>query len=179
MYMNNINTQRWHLVRHFFAAGALLAMATCAHAQYVWIDEKGLKQFSDRPPPAATPMKRILKAPGGVPKAAEAANDAATDASAPAESAPAAKGPPTLAERDAEYRKHKAEKAAKDQKAMEEARSKADKLSNCDAARQNKVTLDSGVRMAVVDKNGERGYMNDEQRTQETARANKALADCK
>ena len=42
---------------------AALAAAPQARAQYVWIDDKGLKQLSDRPPPPNVPAKRILKAP--------------------------------------------------------------------------------------------------------------------
>ena len=33
-------------------------------AQYVWLNDKGVKQYSDMPPPAAVPNQRILKSPG-------------------------------------------------------------------------------------------------------------------
>lgn len=32
-------------------AAALLVLSSQALAQYLWIDEKGVKQLSDRPPP--------------------------------------------------------------------------------------------------------------------------------
>ncbi|MBS0307625.1 MAG: DUF4124 domain-containing protein, partial [Proteobacteria bacterium] len=49
----------------------LLALAVCgftasAMAQYIWLDDKGVKQYSDTPPPASVPKKRILKE-GGMP----------------------------------------------------------------------------------------------------------------
>lgn len=48
---------------------AALLVAGFAHAQYSWIapyswiDEKGVRQLSDRPPPPGTPADKILKAP--------------------------------------------------------------------------------------------------------------------
>src|SRR5471030_2362506 len=46
------------------AGGALLALSAQALAQYIWLDEKGIKHLSDRPPPPSVPDQRILKAPG-------------------------------------------------------------------------------------------------------------------
>lgn len=45
----------------FVAAGAI---ALPAQAQYVWLDARGVRQFSDRPPPPSVPDSRILKGPG-------------------------------------------------------------------------------------------------------------------
>ena len=47
------------------ACALLAALAAPALAQYVWLDEKGVKQYSDMPPPASVPTNRILKQPGG------------------------------------------------------------------------------------------------------------------
>lgn len=58
--MNTSNRAR------LLAATALMAFASMAQAQYMWIDDKGLKQFSDRPPPPSVPLKHILKAPRGM-----------------------------------------------------------------------------------------------------------------
>ncbi|MGB9108871.1 MAG: DUF4124 domain-containing protein, partial [Telluria sp.] len=46
-------------------AGALALTSLLAHAQYSWLDDKGSRVFSDRPPPPGTPPARILKAPRG------------------------------------------------------------------------------------------------------------------
>ncbi|BBB67028.1 hypothetical protein UNDYM_2775 [Undibacterium sp. YM2] len=72
-----------------------LAFCAVAHAQYVWIDDKGNKQFSDLPPPKSVPKDKILKAPGGAKAAqAPAADDKAASAS---QAAPKLEKPVTLA----------------------------------------------------------------------------------
>ena len=43
---------------------ALSLGASAALAQYIWLDSKGVKQYSDRPPPPSVPTSKILKAPG-------------------------------------------------------------------------------------------------------------------
>ncbi|MES2148553.1 MAG: DUF4124 domain-containing protein [Pseudomonadota bacterium] len=152
------------------AGGALLLLAGLAQAQYMWIDAKGVKQLSDRPPPPDTPKKDILRQPGGVPDALEAV---------PSETvaAPKLKGPPTLAERNQDFAKRGKEAAERDKKAGEEALQKAELKENCDAAREAKMQIDSGVRI-TSSKNGERGFMDDAERAQRVAKANKVLEGC-
>jgi hypothetical protein len=158
------------------AAGALMVFASLAQAQYMWIDEKGLKQFSDRAPPPSVPLKNILKAPRGVPSAA----DAPADQAAPAPAAEESKAkPPTLADRNAEFRKRVKEKEEREQKEQAADQDHAAKAENCNRARAAKQAIDSGVRISTQDKNGERGYMSDEQRAAEAKRADKTLAGCK
>jgi hypothetical protein len=65
-------------------AGALALSSLLAHAQYSWIDDKGMRVFSDRPAPPGTPAERILKTPRGIeagslPAAVPAEPDAAPD----------------------------------------------------------------------------------------------------
>jgi hypothetical protein len=166
--------------------GAALLLASLAHAQYAWIDEKGLKQFSDRAPPPSTPPSKILKAPGrpvdslpvtDTPAPATATASAPAPASDSAASKP--KGPPTLAERNADFRKRGKEQAEREQQAADEARKKTENSENCAGALQAKVQLESGVRLNTVDKNGERSLVSDEERAQRIARANRALAACR
>lgn len=160
--------------RHQLWAALLLAASPLALAQYMWLDEKGVKQFSDRPPPPNVPEKRILKAPGKpqfnphAPAEAEAAA-----------SAPAAKPAPTLAERNADFNKRKTEAAQAEKQAAADAQRKADEAANCNAARQNQQALDQGLRLSTYDKNGERGYMNDQQREELRKNTQKVLAECK
>jgi hypothetical protein len=159
--------------RNELLTALLLAVAPLATAQYMWIDDKGVKQFSDRPPPPNIPEKRILKAPGKPlfnPNAAEPE---------PAADAPAAKAAPTLAERNADFNKRKADAAEAGKQAAANAQRKADEAANCNAARQNQQALDQGLRLSTYDKNGERGYMNDEQREELRKNTQKVLADCK
>lgn len=160
----------------------LLGAPRAALAQYIWIDEKGVKQLSDRPPPPSVPEKRILKAPGKAPFNPNAAPPQ-TDASAhPAASVPAAeagpKPPPTLAERNEAFNKRRADADAAERKTAEGAQQKADTAANCEAARQNQRALDQGIRMVNIDKNGERAVMSDRERVDLGKKNQKVLAGC-
>ncbi|MFD2272482.1 DUF4124 domain-containing protein [Undibacterium arcticum] len=96
------------------AATALLALslASVALAQYVWLDDKGVKQYSDVPPPASVPGKRILKAPGLSSRPAYSTGGAA----ATGEDNGAANAAPNIAEKNADFMKRKIEQADKDKK---------------------------------------------------------------
>src|SRR6476646_6885255 len=98
---------------HFIAGSALLMFASLSHAQYVWVDEKGIKQFSDRSPPSNIPAKNILKSPRG--HGVETTDAAATPAAAPAPSST------SVADREADYKKRQLAKAETDKKAANEA----------------------------------------------------------
>jgi hypothetical protein len=90
-------------------AGALALASVLAHAQYSWVDDKGLRVFSDRPPPPGTPSERILKAPRGL---------ESTALPAPESAAPVI---PEWKKREAEFRKRMAvaETAAKSRPASD------------------------------------------------------------
>jgi hypothetical protein len=154
---------------------ALLLFAGLAQAQYVWIDEKGVRQFSDRPPPPSTPPGKILKAPGK-PSLAELVPE--KSAEQPSREAARA-GPPTLAERDAEYRKRAQERAKQEQKDAAEAQHKRAQAENCDNARRAKALMESDARVGQMDANGERSFMSDEERAKNLASANKVVAGCR
>jgi hypothetical protein len=158
------------------ALGALSALPALSHAQYMWVNEKGLKQLSDQPPPPSVPQSRILKQPRGhgAPPAAPAEEAAAAADAADAK----VKRPPTLAERNTDFAKRKAESQAAEQKAAQEAARKADQAANCDSARSNQAALDSGARMSEFDKSGQRVFLSDEQRAERSRRNQKILADC-
>jgi hypothetical protein len=153
--------------------------APAAHAQYVWLNEKGVKQFSDQPPPASVPKNRILKSPAGgfQPPPRESASDT------PADAAPAAKeadkGPMTTAERNAEFQKRKKEQAENEQKAAEKEKQAAEKAKYCDQLRSYSRSLNSGDRITKADpKTGEKVYLSDEQRAAEAREAQSKLAGC-
>ena len=156
----------------------LLAASSLAMAQYIWVDDKGVKQLSDRPPPADTPAKRILKVPGkplfnpNAPADAEPPQPAASET-------PPARRPPTLAERNADFNKRKTEAAAAEKKSADEAQRNADIAANCDAARKNQLALDQGIRMSTYDKNGERTVMGDVEREEMRKKSQKVLSGCK
>jgi type IV secretory pathway VirB10-like protein len=167
------------------AVAALLLVAGLAHAQYAWIDEKGVRQFSDRPPPASTPANKILKAPGkkpvaellkpDVPAAAPAAGPAAAPSTAAA-SAPPAK--PTLADREADFRKRAQEAAKQEQQAAEEARQKQLQAEKCNSARRYKDALTSGMHIADTTAKGDPTYMPDAERQKRLETANSILVTC-
>ena len=175
-------------------AGALLALSALAQSQsqsqvhYMWIDEKGLKQFSDRAPPASVPLTAILKAPRGAASAASAAAmpsattmPSATVATDGAEAAikPGPALAPTVAERNVDYRKRVRENLEREQKEQDALIANAGRADNCARARAARQSIDSGARIGIQDKNGERGFMSDEQRVAEAKKIDKILAACK
>lgn len=162
-------------VKKLAASLVLLAFASAAWAQYIWTDERGVKQFSDQPPPASIPKARILKQPGGSTISSSPADTAAPVAAGNA----AAKAPLSTAERNADFMKRRAEQAEKDKKAAVEAQTASDKSKNCENARKYQTALASGQRMATTDQSGERVFLSDEQRNREMQETNRILADCK
>ena len=159
------------------AATALLALsfASAALAQYVWLDDRGVKQYSDVPPPASVPAKRILKAPG-----LSTHPSYATDVPAAAgEDNGTTKVAPTTAEQNADFMKRKIAQAENDKKSAAEAKAKAEQMKNCDRAREYQQALESGVRLSQMDPNGERSFMSDEQRAKEMQGNKQHLAGCK
>jgi len=162
-------------LQHAVAAFALFGCATAAMAQYVWLNEKGVKQYSDVPPPASVPNSKILKSPGGVPRADDAAQ-AEADAAKNEADKPAAK---SVAEQNAEFEKRRAEQAEKDKKAATQAKQDADRKKNCELARNYNRALGSGQRISRLNAAGERVYLSDQERAQEERENQRALADCK
>jgi type IV secretory pathway VirB10-like protein len=176
-----------HLPR-FLIATALLSSAGFAHAQYSWTGDNGVRQFSDRPPPPGTPAHKILKAPGRSGAALQAAAPSATPqpvaagaagSPAPGSKAGAAKGAPTLAQREAAYRERAAQRESEEKKEALEAQRQRGLAEHCEAARRIKAEAESGIRVAKFEANGERGFMTDEEKAAQAARANKVLADCR
>jgi len=150
-------------------ATALIACTSLAQAQWMWVNDKGVKQFSDQPPPAGTPANRILKAPRGMAvaelqKEGPAKPDNGDDAAGADEKAVPVK--PTLAERNADFKKRQQENAAKAAKAEEQAKLDAEKKKYCSEAKSNIGMLESGVRVSEMGPNGERNFMSDEARAQ-------------
>jgi hypothetical protein len=163
------------------AATAMLVFASLAQAQYMWIDEKGIKQFSDRAPPPSIPLKNILKAPPGVASAATPVLVPSDQlVAAPAATPPARpKAAPTVADRNADFNKRQKDKVDFELKEKNEREAKAARTEQCDGLRLSRRTFESGERIGVQDKNGGRSYMSDQQREIETAKIDQALAACK
>jgi len=170
-----------HIYARSIAAAMLLLAATAAQAQYAWIGPNGTRQYSDKPPPPETPASKILKSPGRMNTLSEAPSPApAEGAAAPiGAKAEAPKGPPSVADREAAYKERQKTEAEAQQKAQQEAQQQQQKAAACASAREAQAQLASGMRMAKVDENGQRGYMNDAERAARTQRVNQALENCR
>ncbi|HXE22536.1 MAG TPA: DUF4124 domain-containing protein [Rhodoferax sp.] len=145
-----------------FLFGVACLLSASAMAQWQWVDKDGHKVFSDRAPPADIPQKNILMQPaaGALP-----ASPPAVAANAPA-LAPKVNGK----DKELDEKKKQADEAAAAKKKAEEEKVARAKADNCTRARQEKTTLDSGVRIATTNAAGEREVMDDAARAAETQR---------
>lgn len=159
-------------------AGCAFLVAGLAHAQYAWVDASGTHHYSDQPPPPGARVK-LLKAPPASRYAAEPAPDATAAATATTAAAAPADAAPTLAAREANFQKRLQERAKAEQKSAEEAKRKSALADQCASLREYKAGLDSGMRMAVTNANGEREFLSDEERARRRAKANAQLSDCR
>lgn len=148
------------------------ALPLAVSAQWQWIDPGGRTVFSDQPPPPGTPAKNILRQPGGQPPAA-------APLPAPAAS-PAAAPRPSGQDQALEDKKKQGEAAEATRKKAEEERQAAARAENCTRARKAKEALDSGVRLARSNAQGEREYMDEAARAAEYKRLQPILdSDCR
>ena len=169
--------------------GLTFAAVTAAHAQYQWVDKDGRRVFSDRPPPADVAPKNIVSQPRGstaaVVRSAPAApanEPAAGEASVAAKpAAPAASAAPGAGvDKALEEKKKQAEAAEAAKKKAEEQKQAQALAENCKRARSAKAGLDSGVRIARTNAQGEREVLDDSQRAAEAKRINDIIrSDCK
>ncbi len=161
----------------------LLGATGSALAQWQWVDHDGRKVFSDRPPPSDIPERSILRRPhvtldseiSGTPPAGAAASAV----KAPKASASGAQQVPKGQDATLEARKKAADEEAAANKAAEAERQAQARRDNCQRAKQAQNTLDSGIRIAQVNAQGERIIMDDAARAAETRRNQAILqTDC-
>ena len=170
---------------HWLVLGCVVALPLSASAQWQWVDKNGKKVFSDQAPPPDVPEKNILRrvGPPPVPRAnpnvdASPAEGATAEAGAPAKTAGTPK--PTVVDKELEEKTKKAEAEEKAKRAAEEAKVAKAKADNCALARQGKATVDSGIRIAKVNAQGEREIMDDAARAAEQKRLQTVInSDCK
>ena len=153
------------------AAIAFLLLSAPAEAQWKWRDGRGQIHISDIPPPRDVPDKDVLQRP-------EVAVRKPAPPPVVAASAPAAAVAPAKAPVDAELeeRKRKAEQDQAARAKADEQRAAAVRKDNCQRAREQLATLDSGQRIARIKADGEREILDDEARAKETRRAREAIA---
>ena len=160
------------ILRTLFVLASLFIISNVAFAQYVWLDEKGAKQFSDQPPPPSVPKNKILKYSGKSMDNQDVTSDSDSDKSKDA------KQPDSIADKEADYKKRHDEMAKQQKKSADAAAAAATKADNCSKMRQYKSTLDSGQRVPQTDANGTRSFMTDDQRAQEQSKLTQNLGDC-
>jgi len=172
---------------HWLVLGCVVALPLSASAQWQWVDKNGKKVFSDQAPPPDVHEKNILRRVGPPPAARSTANpnvDAPPAEGTPAEATAPAKTAgtpkPTGVDKELEEKTKKAEAEAKAKEAAEAAKVAKAKADNCALARQGKATVDSGMRIAKVNSQGEREIMDDAARAAEQKRLQTVInSDCK
>ena len=156
--------------------GLCLAVVACgflsapAEAQWKWRDNRGQIHISDTPPPRDIPDKDVLqraevvvRRPAPPPAAAASAAAVAAPGKAPVDA--------ELEERRKRTEQEQAARAkADEQKAV------VIRKDNCQRARDQLATLDSGQRIARIRADGEREILDDEARAKEARRAREAMA---
>ncbi len=185
------------LHRHLPAAARALCVlglglwitADC-QAQWKWRDATGRIQYSDRPPPQDVPATAILQRPAGIEPSRNAPvvviqplNKPASmrGTAAPAASASAVPPAPRAAAADPQTEARRKEAQAREdaERRQQEAQLAQQRSQNCLRAQENLRTLESGMRIARVNEQGEREILGDAQRTQAIADAQRVVAsDC-
>lgn len=174
---------------HWLLMGCVVALPLSASAQWQWIDKNGKKVFSDQAPPPDVPEKNILRrsgsppprtATGAVPSLETPAPESTTEAAAPKARDGASTPKPSGVDKELEEKTKKAEAEEKAKRAAEEAKIAKARADNCARARQGKATVDSGIRIAKVNAQGEREFMDDAARADEQKRLQSVInSDCK
>ncbi len=146
----------------------LLSLSFAAQADlYRWKGPDGKWHLSDTPPPAS--VKNVKSQ--AIPTATPVSPAATASGAAPGKS---------LADQDMEFRKRQQAREEADKKAAQEAAQKQAAAQNCTNARNRLNDLQSGVRMATHNAQGERVIMDDTMRQSAIQEAQKAVSQwCK
>lgn len=145
-------------------AGALLLSFISLSAQAglnKWVDSDGKIHYSDTPP-AGAKVESVRNISG---KGQEAA--------------PADYSSKSYTQREAELNKARQEKKESSEKSAREAAQQQERKQNCAAARDNLRALESGTRLVTYDENGEKRFLDDDDRAQRLNSAREAVkANC-
>ena len=148
-------------LRRFLAAFVpclLTITAALAGDIYSWRDAEGHVHYSDAPPAGSVDVqKRRTRISADTPDAASSAK------------------PATLAEKDLEFRKRRAETADADAKAAKDKADAAQRQDDCKNMRNHIATLESGQRVARTNDKGEREFIDDSQRQADLERMRKQI----
>jgi hypothetical protein len=140
-----------HPFSFLLLAALCLGLSLPTGAQiYKWKDASGKTVISDKPPPGQLPVPQ---------------QNESNDPAPPTQSAQ-----PSLADRELEFRKRQKEARENAEKTEKETAAATEKEENCQNARRRLQMLESGERIASRNDKGERYFMDDAQRAQETAK---------
>ena len=149
---------------------AFVFIAPLAHAQvYKWVDKDGKVQYSDQPPAPnqTTSVPQRLTS--------TSSSTAATPV-APGEKPDSEKAP----DKNKEFEKRRTDAAEKAKKDEDAAKLALQKQERCNEAKGQVKSLESGIRISRTDANGERTFLDEDQRAKELERTQKIMADaCK
>ena len=176
--MTHTHTQSTTLI---LATTALL-LSTSAFGQYIWLNDRGVKQFSDQPPPKSVPKSKILKSPyvkGQTISQTEGDAASATSETKPKSEIEKLEKPMTVASKNEDFNKRKLEREEREKKTKEEQTAKDEKNKNCNDARGYERSLEGGIVISRTNQNGERTLLDDNQRAQELVNIKKTLASCR
>jgi hypothetical protein len=143
---------------------ALLIAAVPAHAQLLkCVGKDGKVEYAARCPDGTREQQTGIKSAPGGPVSSTKSNQ------------------PSVAEREADFRKRRAEAAEAQDKQQKEEAQKAQMQRACADAKNYLAGLESGARIARTDpKTGERVFLEDAQRAAELANARQSVqANCK
>lgn len=169
----------------YLIATSILLISSNSFAQYIWINEKGVKQFSDKPPPASVPKNKIIKAPN------INHSNPASNSSSNTDNAESADGktklseieklekPKTIANKNEDFNKRKQEREENEKKAKEEQTRLAENKKQCERAKSYQRTLENGNLVTTTNKNGEKIILDGSQRAKELAETKKYTQECK
>ncbi len=139
----------------------LLASAPASAEIVKWVDSQGKVHYGDQPPASAkNPQPMNIKNQPGTPGGTGAQK--------------------SVAEQEQEFRKRRMETDDAEKKAAEEKAQADAAKQNCAAARSNLKTLQDGVRLTRYNEQGERVFLDDAERAQAMADAQRAVSEwCK
>jgi len=141
-----------------------VAIISTGHAQYVWLDEHNVRQYTDTPPPPGVPQERIIKGNN--------APSAGIDSSA------LKQGQATLAEQEMDFQKRRQDAEEASEKTRLAAQERAKKLQACTQGRTAQSALASGQRLQRTGSDGEKIRLDDTARAALQRRADEAIKNC-
>ncbi len=159
-----------------FVACLLAIAAAGAHAQSVWKwrDASGQLHISDMAPPPGTPAKDIISSPAGGARAS-VITTTNTSTATPTTAAGASAPESDLEKKKKALDKERADKDKADRAALEQ-KNAAIRQDNCTRATTAAAGIQAGGRLATMNANGEREFLDDAGRAAELKRAQDVMA---